>query len=65
VIIEMQFERCAPLGAHRSLRYGDVCTNDAFAFYAPSNGTLITGTVNQLAYPDTSFRFMLKIVTEK
>lgn len=35
----------------------------AFAFYAPSMKTLVTGTVNQLAYRDTSFRLMLKMVT--
>lgn len=33
----------------------------AFAFYAPARNTMLTGTVNQLAYPDTSFRLMLKL----
>lgn len=37
----------------------------AFAFYAPSKGTFITGTVNQLAYPDTSFRLMLKMLGDE
>jgi CubicO group peptidase (beta-lactamase class C family) len=37
----------------------------AFAFYAPAKRTFITGTVNQLAYPDTSFRLMLKLVNER
>ena len=34
----------------------------AFAFYAPSAKTFITGTVNQVAYPDTSFRLMLRLL---
>lgn len=33
----------------------------AFAFYAPSRNVMLTGTVNQLAFPDTSFRLMLKL----
>lgn len=37
----------------------------AFAFYAPSKGTFITGTVNQLAYPDTSFRLTLKMLGDE
>ena len=34
----------------------------AFAFLAPSQGTYITGTVNNLARPDRSFRLMLKLL---
>jgi hypothetical protein len=37
----------------------------AFAFYAPAKRTFITGTVNQLAYPDTSFRLMLKLTSDE
>ena len=34
----------------------------ASAIYAPSARTFITGTVNQIAYPDTSFRLMLRLL---
>jgi len=37
----------------------------AFAFYAPSKRAFIAGTVNQLAYPDTSFRLMLKMLSDE
>lgn len=32
------------------------------AYYAPKYNIFITGTVNQIAYPDTSFKVMIKIV---
>ena len=34
----------------------------AFAFYCPSKNTYLTGTVNQIAKPGTSFKLMLKLL---
>lgn len=34
----------------------------ALAFYAPDKNLFITGTVNQVAYPDTSFRLAIKLM---
>lgn len=36
----------------------------ALAFYAPSMNLFITGTVNQVAHPDVSFRTMIKLTQE-
>ncbi|MFC3197610.1 serine hydrolase domain-containing protein [Parapedobacter deserti] len=34
----------------------------ALAFCNPKRGLYVTGTVNQLAYPDTSFRLIIKLI---
>jgi D-alanyl-D-alanine carboxypeptidase len=36
----------------------------ALAFYAPEKKLYITGTVNQVAYPDTSFRLAIKLILQ-
>ena len=35
----------------------------ALAYYCPKNNLYVVGTVNQVAYPDTSFRTMIKIIS--
>jgi D-alanyl-D-alanine carboxypeptidase len=34
----------------------------AFAFYSPLRNVYLAGTVNQIHYPDTSFKLMLKLI---
>ncbi|MCT1523803.1 hypothetical protein [Sphingobacterium hotanense] len=34
----------------------------ALAFCNPEKGLYVTGTVNQVGYPDTSFRLMVKLI---
>jgi CubicO group peptidase (beta-lactamase class C family) len=34
------------------------------AFYAPSKNIFVTGTVNQVAHPDLSFRLMVKLILD-
>lgn len=36
----------------------------ALAYYAPSKDLYITGTVNQTAFPDTSFRLAIRLIRE-
>lgn len=36
----------------------------ALAYYAPAKDLFVTGTVNQVAYPDTSFRLMIKLIQQ-
>lgn len=51
----------SPLKAQPEL-IGHSGLSGAFVFYAPSAKTFIAGTVNQIAYPDTSFRLMLRLL---
>lgn len=50
-----------PTGAIPEL-IGHSGLSGALAYYSPARDLLVTGTVNQVAYPDTSFRLMIKLI---
>lgn len=52
-----------PTGAIPEL-IGHSGLSGALAYYSPSKDLFVTGTVNQVAYPDTSFRLMIKLVQQ-
>jgi D-alanyl-D-alanine carboxypeptidase len=49
------FKRFPPLIGHSGL-------SGAFAFYSPEKGIFLTGTVNRVDTPSTSFKLMLKMI---
>jgi D-alanyl-D-alanine carboxypeptidase len=50
-----------PLGSIPEL-IGHSGLSGALAFHSPEKDLYVTGTVNQIAFPDTSFRLMIKLI---
>ena len=54
----------SPIDAQPEL-IGQSGLSGAFAFVAPSRGTYLAGTVNNIARPDRSFRLMLGLTERR